>query len=257
MRIYTNQDKIKRNRRVAQVLFFSSLAILLGGLLVTNLGPRNDLFLFLVPCIVMPIGLLTTFISVRLTNEFIRDPRPDDAIQNALKGINPNSAMYNYLFKPNHVLVSPEGVYTFTTRFQDGPFKIEGDRIIDYRASGPLGRFFSFMRQEGVGKPFEEAQEGAKAIQDILVGAGHDVEVQPVIVFISNRIRLEVSEPLVPVVVTRKDKEPSLRAFRREQKKSKTLLSIEQVNAIAQTLNAELSIEGAAQEKTETVEDDE
>jgi hypothetical protein len=257
MRIYTNQQKIKNNRRIAQVLFFVSLALLLGGLLVTNLGSRNDLILSIVPCIVMPIALLTTFISVRLTNEYIRDPRPEDALQTALKGINQNSVLYNYLFKPNHVLVSPDGVFTFTTRFQDGPYKIEGDQIVDFRANGPIGRFLSFMRQEGIGKPFKDAQEDAQAIQTLLTEAGHEVEVQPVIVFISNRIRLEVNEPVVPVVVTRKDKEPSLRTFRRDQKRKHGQLTGEQVNAIEKTLNAELSIEGAGEEKTETVEDDE
>ncbi len=257
MRIYTNQQKIKNRRRVAQVLFFASLAILLGGLLITNLGPRNDVFLFFVPCLVMPVGLITTFISVRLTNEYIRDPRPDDALQTALKGINQNSAFYNYLFKPNHVLVSPEGVFTFTTRFQDGPFKVEGDQIIDVRANGLIGKFLSFMRQENIGKPFQEAQEGADTIEAILKEAGHEVPVQPVIVFISNRIKIEVSDPVIPVVVTRKDKEPSLRSFRRDQKKKNTPLTNDTVQAIEKALNAELSIEGAGEEKTETVEDDE
>src|SRR5579859_4440758 len=124
MRIVTNRKRVQRNRTIAQYLFFLSLAVLFGGLIFTNtLAKQNDALLLL-PCAVMPIGLVTTIVSVRLTNQYVRLPHPEDAIREGLKGINRRSILYNYVFAPNHLLIAPQGVFSLTTRFHESRFKI-------------------------------------------------------------------------------------------------------------------------------------
>jgi len=255
MRVFTNQQHIKRNRRLAQVLFFVSLVFLVGGLLITNLAPKADTLLISIPCIIMPIALLTTWTSVRMTNQYVRQPHPEDAIQAALKGIRQDSVLYNYLFKPHHVLVSTDGVFTFVTRYQTGPLKIEGNVITDYRARGPFGKLLTFMRQEQIGKPFDEAAAAVQVIQPLVDEAAPGVKVQPVIAFTSPSVRIEINNPTIPVVLTRKDKEPSLKRLRADTRKKYGALTPEQVATIEKRLNAMLSIEGAGNETTETVED--
>jgi hypothetical protein len=254
MRIYKNDQQIKRNRRVAQILFFVSLAILVSGLIVTNSVTRNEVLITLVPCVVLPIGLVTTWLSVRMTNQYIREPHPEDVLQLAAKGVGQDSAIYHYLFKANHVLICPQGVFTFTTRFQQGPIKVKGTAIIDYKARGIFGKWLTFMRQEQLGEPFKEADEAAESIQPLIDEAlpQAQLEVQPVIVFINPKVQMEVEDSPIPVVFGDPKKKPSLKTLLRESRREGTALTPKQLSLIEERLNSELRIQSTPIESKET-----
>ncbi len=249
MRVVTNEQRIKRNRQIAQYLFFISLVILIGGLIITNtnIGRDNTLLAF-APCLVLPIGLITTWASVRLTNQYVREPHPEDAIQAGLKGASHHSILYNYLFKANHVLVCPQGVFAITTRFQNGPYLIKGDQWINRKSRGPMGLFMTLMRQEQIGKPAQEAQTAAADLQSYVDDAlpGEGVTVQPVLVFTSDKAQFEVEQSAIPVVLANPKKKPSLKALVRGSKaKGDALLTPAQISKIEAELNSVLSIAGA------------
>jgi hypothetical protein len=237
MRVVTNQQRVKRNRQIAQILFFVSLAILMGGFLFTNTLARDSATLMLVPCAIMPLGLITTIISVRLTNQYVRPPHAEDAIRDGLKGINKRSILYHYVIPAvNHVLVSPQGVYTFTTRFQESRFKVEGSKWYSWKARGPLAPLFLFLKQEALGDPFKQAQKEAESVQSIVDQAvpGSGIKVQPVVVFTSPKATLEVIDPEIPVVYADLKKKPSLKSLLREDKRKEDAptLSAAQMEAI-------------------------
>ncbi len=220
MRIVTNRQRVNRSRQIAQYLFFASLAILFGGLIFTNtIGQQNSTLLFL-PCAIMPLGLVTTLVSVRLTNQWVRLPHPEDAIRDGLKGINKRSILYNYVLGPNHVLITPQGVFSLTTRFHESRFSVEGENWINWKGRGPLSPVMLFLRQEHLGDPFKDARQDAEAVQPLvdkaLPGAG--IKVQPVVVFTSPKATLEVTDPAIPVVYADTKKKPSLRSALRDSK---------------------------------------
>jgi len=260
MRVFTNEDLIKRNRRLAQILFFASLIILIGGLVLTNTLARSNYILMALPVLAMPIGLITTWISVRLTNQYVREPHPENAIQTGLKGASHNTVLYNYLFKANHVLITPQGVFAIITRFQDGVFTVKGDKITSSKSIGPLGWFFGLMRQDQLGKPITEARTAAADLQKQLDAAlpNLKVTVQPVVLFVSEKAQIETADGLssdVPVVLANSKKKPSLKGLLREGKKqSAPLLSPAQLRRVEDALNGELSI-GNAQSQV-VVEDE-
>ncbi len=256
MRVVTNQQYVKRNRTIAQILFFLSLAILTGGLIFTNTLARDNELLLYVPCLVMPLGLITTLISVRLTNEYVRPPHPDEAIREGLKGINRRSILYNYVLPVKHVLIAPQGVYTLTTRFQETRFKVEGDKWFNWRARGPLGPLFLYLRQEGLGDPFKDADKDADKVQAIVDQAvpGADIEVQPVIVFTSPKATLEVDDPAIPVAYADPKKKPSLKSLLREDKRREDAVTLTpaQIEAIDDAIMATL---GQQKRKNQLVEE--
>jgi hypothetical protein len=214
MRIITNRDHIKSRRQLGQILFFVGLAIWVGGLLITNLIPQIDVILILVPCIITPLGLGATVYALRLTNEYVKLPHPDEAIIEGLKGTSRRSILYNYLLKPPHVLVTPWGIYTLTTRYQDARVKVHGEKIIDQKAVGPLGPLFLFLRQEGLRKPFEQARREADEVQALVDETlpEANITVQPVVVFVSPRAVLDVENPAIPVVYVDSKRKPSLKS---------------------------------------------
>lgn len=248
MRIVTNELRVKRGRQAGTIMFFVSLFILTAGLIFTNFIAVSSEALLFVPCIVMPIGLVTTVASVRLTNIWVRQPRPEETLKDSLGGINRRSILYNYFPPANHILVTPHGVYSFTTRFQMTRFKVEGDKWTNYRNRGPLAPFFIYLKQEGLGDPFGDAQQDAEKVQrvinEVLPDAG--IEVQPVVVFVHPRSTVEIENPTLPVAYASTKKKPTLKSVLREDKRDKQrdaaeMLSDEDIEIIHNALVATLS----------------
>lgn len=220
MRIETNVKLVRRNRRLANYLFFFSVAILIGGFLLANLQlsatdeTSLTLAIFL-PWLVLPIGFIATMTSVRMTNLWVRKPRPEDAIQEGLKGLSNKSVLYNYYhFPARHVLIAPQGVFAIITRFQEGRYAVEGDQ---WRTHGGFaGRILSVIRRDSIGNPTEEALRAADHVKKLLEKGAPDVEVQPLIIFVDPRAQVDIINPTVPVLFTYEEKTPNLRDYMRE-----------------------------------------
>jgi hypothetical protein len=232
MRVLTNEQRVKRGRQVGTVMFFFSLFILTGGLIFTNFIAISDEALLLVPCMIMPIGLVSTIVSIRLTNTYVRQPRPEKALRDGLQGINRRSVLLHYFPTANHILITPHGVYALTVRFQMTRFRVEGERWTNYKSRGPLGPFFLFMKQEQLGEPFEDARKDQAALQAVLDEALPEsgIEVQPVVVFIHPRAEVEIENPALPVAYASQKKKPSLKAVLREDKRDKQRDRFEALN---------------------------
>lgn len=222
MRVETNWRLVRRNRRLANVLFFFSMGVLLVGFFVANTqltsvksdDPSLILTLFL-PWLVLPVGLISTLVSVRMTNLWIRRPRPEDVIQEGLKGINKRSVLYNYFhFPARHVLVMPTGVFAFVTRYQDGFYINRGDQW--FSPGGPMRWLLRFFRRDDVGNPTEEALRAARHVQQMLKSSGQEITVQPLILFVDPRARLQLEDPAVPVLFADNRLKPNLRDYLRD-----------------------------------------
>lgn len=224
MRVVTNSKLVRRNRRLANLLFFFSMAVLIGGFIIANTQLSNttstadnlSLILALVlPWVVLPIGFISTLASVRMTNLWMRRPRPEDAIREGLKGINKRSILYNYFhFPARHVLVTPNGVFAMVTRYQEGYYTVDGDR---WKAPGGPFRFISrLFRRDDVGNPTEEASRAAAHVKKLIESAAPDAQVQPLIIFVDPRVRVDIQNPTVPVLFADSKREPNLRDYMRE-----------------------------------------
>lgn len=221
MRIVANNTLIRRNRKTATRLFFFSLIILLFGFFVANaplfgMGEPEDftsqLYLLGMP-LVLIIGFTSTMISVRLTNLWIRQPRPEMVITEALKGaVHKNSALYHYLhFPARHVLIAPQGVFVLITRFQDGKITVKGKRWRIHK--GPIGALFTLFRLDGIGNPNLDADQAVSYIRYIIQDYDETIPVQPIIVFVDPRVRLTIEDPVIPVVHADSKLKPSLRDY--------------------------------------------
>lgn len=224
MRVETNQRLVDRNRKFATYLFFFSFAVLVVGLLVINptlLGGQVDtsILSLILPIIVLPVAFITTMYSVRMTNLWVRQPRPEEAIRENLKGIGSKSVLFNYYhFPARHVLIAPSGVYAMVTRWQGGGprgrtayFVNEGEQWRTNR--GLLVRLFSILRFDSLGNPTEDARKAAAYVQSLLADIAPGVQVQPLIVFVDPNVQVDLRNPAVPVAFTSNRQPPSLKDF--------------------------------------------
>lgn len=240
MRTEVNSKLVERNRRLAQYLFFFSFAVLIGAFIITNqqaFDPNANVdstLALLLPSLVLPIGLITTLVSVRMTNLWVREPRPERALKDGLKGLSNKSVLYSYFHIPaRHVLVSPQGVYAITTRFQDGVYTVKGDKWSTH--GGALSTFMRIFRRDGIGNPNDEAQRAVEHLQKLLQPIAPDVEVKPLIVFTDPRARVTIENPAIPVLYANLDLAPNLKDFMRDvPKDGRSTLTPAQVEAFEQ-----------------------
>jgi hypothetical protein len=226
MRVETNQKLVQRNRQIAQTLLFFSFALLIGIFLLANLplfAPQQQIdpnLYALLPWVILPLGFIPTLISARMTNLWVRPPRPEVVIREGLKGMSNKSVLYNYYHFPSrHVLICPQGVFTIITRFQDGSFSVNGDQ---WKTHIPfLSQIFRNMRLEQIGNPTRDALKAAEHVKQLIAPIAPNIEVQPLIVFVDKRVKLEITDPLVPVLFPYNDMEPNLTDYLRDTRSTK------------------------------------
>lgn len=217
MRIVTNEKLVSRNRKLAQYLFFISFGLLGIGLFVAGrqIQPENEIDVALgliLPPLILVLAYGLTYFSVRTTNLWVRQPRPETAIAEGLKGLSSKSVLYNYYhFPARHVLICPQGIFAMVTRYQDGRFVNQGDKW--QKQSGIGGKIASLFRFDSIGNPTADAYRAAQHVQGIFKSMGKDVEVQPLVVFVDPRVNLVVNDPVVPVCHTNVKHELSLKQY--------------------------------------------
>jgi hypothetical protein len=149
------------------------------------------------------IALIAGFLLAQYGNYNLRrwgrSPRPDEAVASALKGFDDRYHLYSWSLPAPFVLLSPQGVYCFVTRDQGGDISVNGSR---WKSKLTLGRALLAFAQEGLGNPSAEAQESAdrmaKWLQEELPETA--TEIQPAVVFINPKARLQITDPAVPVL---------------------------------------------------------
>lgn len=239
MRIATNQPLVERNKRIAGYMFFFSVGALGLGFVVTNarfLFPDVEanllqLMELVLPLLILPIALGSTLFSVRMTNLWVRLPRPEKALEENLKGMGSKAVLYNYYhFPARHVLICPHGVFAIVTRFQNGNYVVNGDRWSTQK--GIFGAFLGIFRMDRIGNPSADAIVAADDVKKALASIAPDVPVQPVVVFVDPRATLTLNDPTVPVVYVNNRQQPNLKEYVRTLPKSNPMpLTAQQIQA--------------------------
>lgn len=210
MRIITNTPFIMKRARLARYVSYAGLAILGGGFVTSLVQPDLIIWAY----VTLPIGVILANIGIYLANRYLRQPRPDQALDQALKGLNDQYTIYHYMLPASHVLVTPRGVHLFIVKFQPGTFIVEGERW--QQRQGCFARLLRLFGQEGIGNPTREAHAETEALRRYLAGhaPGLDVPIEPIIVFTHPQAEVTITSPTVPVVLAKKLK-PYLRSLER------------------------------------------
>lgn len=226
MRIVTNKKLARRNKKLTNYLFFGTFGALILGFVLINAslltGAAPDNLTLIAQSAVLPVLLVLTVVSVRMTNMWARVPRPENAIAEGLKGLSNKSILYNYYhFPARHVLICPQGIFAIVTRWHDQEFTFRDGKF--YSRRNIISKFFSLIRFDGVGKPLRDAEFARQSVQRAIDEIASDVEVRALIVFVdpSSRVHFE-SEPETPVLYADPKTSPNLKEFMRDAKRRMT-----------------------------------
>jgi hypothetical protein len=145
------------------------------------------------------IGWILSQAGIYYAQRFIRSPRPDEVLDDALQKVAKDGRLYHYVLPAPHVLLLPTGIIVITAKYQGGNISVEGDK---WKQSGVgLRRFFG---QEGLGNPTKDAKHNVGAIAHFLKKNAPEVEEVPVaaiIVFTTKGIKnLDLKRSTIPAM---------------------------------------------------------
>lgn len=223
MRIFTNTKKIERNRKIGLYASFGSLAILVVGLIL-SFQPN----MITIAYGALLIGLILSQVGIYYGNRWGRSPRIDERITNGLKGLDDRYTLYHYITPVPHLLTGPAGVWVLVPQYQAGSITYENNK---FRQTG-VNVFTRFFGQEGLGRPEVEAQ-GMKQDLEKFIDQSTQTNgkpgVQPVIVFVSPKASVQVSESPTPAMHVEKLKDFVRRKAKEQPVSMETIEALEEI----------------------------
>lgn len=173
MKVFRNDALIKRNKSISKYASIVGFAVLVGGLIMGFIDPERYL---IVQVLALPLGWLLSQVGLYMAHRYLRSPRPDEVIDEALGKVARDGRMYHYLLPVPHVLLMPAGPVVFVAKFQSGDISVE-DGKWRQRGVSFLRKLFS---QESLGNPTREAENAVAALASFIDKRAPDVEEVPI-----------------------------------------------------------------------------
>ena len=162
MRIVVDEKKVKRQALIGRITLFGSLAILVGGLLLTLFGQQLGLFdlnnlglFYLIYTVILVIGFGVSRIGMYYGNRYLAAGRPEMVLRENLKGLDRKYALMIFKKPVDYLLIEPGGVTVFIVKSHQGKVEFKGGKWKSRQ--GVLSYWLG--RDEPLGNPTEDANE--------------------------------------------------------------------------------------------------
>lgn len=191
MQIHTNEPMVRRNRLIAQIAMFAGLGVLVIGMFISFRYPEEYFGLSISALLV---GFILSQVGIFFSNRWGRRPRPDELIDQALKGLDNKYAIYHYLTPASHLLVGPAGVWVLLPHHQRGVITYEKGRWRQ-KGGGLLLAYLKLFAQEGLGRPELEVKSEINAIKRYLEKSipGEEIpQIYAALVFTNDRAEIQI-----------------------------------------------------------------
>jgi len=196
MKIYIDHPKLKKRAFFSHAASLGGFFLLMAGIVMPLFLPRMA---GVSPAMVF-VGILVSMSGIYFANRWVRRPRPEDSLAEALKNLGDDYSLYNYTsLRGKHILLMPNGVMALETINLAGEFSYLNGR---WKEKMNLGRMFRYLLEEHLGDPSRNARQ---AVEDIkiqirnLEGVTKTVPVLGIVVFLHPLAQLEAKSAPVPV----------------------------------------------------------
>lgn len=262
MKVYRNLEAITSKERLGRHLSLTGIAILFTGMFASfvpniyppdqpaphALGQLMQAYWPMVSLIALPAGFACASFGSYFIQRFARRrwpnnkyiARPDEVVEQSLKGFDDKYSLYVYNLPANYVLVGPCGVLSLVPRSENGTIRVRGDQF-----SEPMSftRILTIFAREGVRSLKHELKEQREKMEELLTDAEatdgtdeviqtfNDVPVESAAVFLNGDVDLTLENPTVSALRANQVKE-----FVRSRAKT-VKLSTGKIRALTDYLN--------------------
>jgi hypothetical protein len=236
MNIQRNDRLIKRNALIGRYAMFAGLAVLLGGMFISFRYQEQ----FGISMSALVLGFILSQVGIYYSNRWGRRPRPDELLDQALKGLDFKYTIYHFTGPVSHILLGPSGIWALLPYYQRGTITFENGRWRQ-RGGGAMYGYLKIFAQESLGRPDMDVTNAVEEIQAFLKKKlGSEVfppeslpPVQAALVFTNERATIAIAEDANPPAATVMLKE--LKPLVRKVEKGKGL-TVEKIKLIEDAL---------------------
>lgn len=192
MEAFTNQAFLAKRGKYARVGSFVGLAALLGGLFtVVNYPLISYALLF--------VGLISASIGSYLANRYVREPRADQILINALDGLDKRYALYSYYLPSEHVLFSHFGFTVIDARPQQGEISYANGR---WHHKAGMRKLLQLFGEPSLGRPDKDLEREIQWVREWAqkISPDEEIPVNGVIVFTHPSVTLDIQGLEWPVL---------------------------------------------------------
>ena len=197
MNIVRNDKLIKRNSKIAQFTMLGGLVVLGGGMFVSFRYPEQTA----ISLGALLLGFLLSQVGIYFSNRWGRRPRPDELIDQALKGIDNKYILYHYSSPVQHLLVGPSGIWILMPYYQRGTITYKNGRWV--QKGGNL--YLKVFAQESLGRPDMELLSEMDNLRNFLSKKELPFGVPPIqaaLVFLNPKVNIDIPEDETPPAET-------------------------------------------------------
>lgn len=197
MNIIRNDTLIKRNARIAQFTMIGGLLVLVGGMFI-SFSYQNLIWISFGSLLV---GFLLTQVGIYFSNRWSRRPRPDELLDQALKGLDNKYWLYHYKSPISHLLLGPSGVWVLSPRHQGGTISYTNGRW--HQKGGNL--YLKIFAQESLGRPDVEITGEIERLQKALSAQIPEENIPPIfaaLILTNPKATINVSDEETPPAET-------------------------------------------------------
>ncbi len=212
MIILRDEKRIARLNLLAKIASYGGMAVLLVGLALAFVT-QDFQRVFLWQLTALFVGWIASQVGIYLTQRYVRRPRPDQVLDEAVRKVARNGRMYHFLLPAPHTLLTPHGIIVFNPRPNTGKISVVGDKW--QQKGGFLRRF---LGQEPIGNPTQEVERMVEGLANFIRQHAPEVEEVPIgamIVFTTKgATELDLKESRIPAMHYTK-----VKGFLRQQKR--------------------------------------
>jgi hypothetical protein len=198
----SNPKLIRRNKQIGNFSQIGGMIALVGGFAASYLMPnRLDL-----PYLALIVGFILINIGASFTNRWGRNPPPDKAVDDLLKGLDDHYTLIHFQLGVDHALFTPNGIVAILAKYERGLITYDGKK---WRQTGvpTINKLFG---AEALGNPALDAQAEVDRLNKRLrkvLGTDDLPPIQPAVVFVNDKTRVECDSAPLPVLHASKLKE--------------------------------------------------
>ena len=187
MYIYTNEFKLKKNKKISKIVTGVAFAVLILGA-IAAFSPQYFTWSFLA----LILGVVLSQFSISMTTRWGREPNNSDIFNVKLKGLSDNFSIYHYMDPVDHLLVGTAGAFILMPYFQGGVigYDEKKQRWTQKKAS----IFMKIFGQESLGRPDLDSDKALSDVKQYFIS--HDIDfpedkIHPILVFIGPKSSID------------------------------------------------------------------
>jgi len=195
MKIIIDRPALARRARLSHIASLGGLLVLLGSVAISLWQPSWTL----VSGLLLFLGGVSAMVGIYFANRWVKKPRPEEVLDQALKGLDDRHRMYHYSLPCDHLLLTPGGIIVIETVGLEGEFTYREGR---WRQKMTPGRAMRFFVEERLGDPIDRAQSYARLIKAHLVEEvpeASTMEARGMVAFTNPNVEVHVEKAPIPV----------------------------------------------------------